>query len=124
MLYRIFMNFSTIASYAPGDVNSTFVLITLIIVLAVVVLCALTKNGLFAIAVGIVAELALIVCGFVNSTLLENLVPNLLSELSLFGRFSPFIEGVYDLNAIVLYLAVCAVFVFLTINSFEKRRWN
>ena len=36
--------FSTIASYAPGDVNSTFVLITLIIVLAVVGLCVLTKK--------------------------------------------------------------------------------
>ncbi len=116
--------FSTLASYAPGDVMSTFVLLVIVIALAVAGLCALTKNGLFALAVGLLAVVALVACLVVDSTLLENMIPTLLSDLSLFDRFSPFIEGVYDLNAIVLYVAVGAVFVFLSVNSFEKRRWS
>lgn len=40
--------FIELTEQATGDVNSTFVLITLIIVLAVVGLCALTKNGLYS----------------------------------------------------------------------------
>lgn len=115
---------STIASYAPGDAATTFVLLTIAVSLAIAGLCALTKNGIFSLAVGAIAEIALIACAAVDSSLLENMIPNLLTELSLFDRFSPFVEGVYDLTSIAFYLAVCAVFVFLAANSFEKRRWN
>lgn len=116
--------FTTVASYAPGDAASTFILLTIVVVAIVVGLCALTKNGMFSLIVGLVLEGALVATLAIDSSLLENLLPNLLSELSLFDRFSSFVNGVYDLNAVVFYLAVCAVFVFLAVNSFEKRRWS
>ena len=116
--------FTTISSYAPGDAAGTFVVLTLAIVLVVVGLCALTKNGLFSVIVGVVLEAALVATLIVDSALLENLIPDLLSGLSLFDRFSPFVSGVLDLNSVVFYLAACAVFVFLAVNSFEKRRWS
>lgn len=116
--------FTTISSYAPGDAVGTFIVLTLAIICVVVGLCALTKNGLFSAVVGVVLEAALVATLVVDSSLLENLIPNLLSGLSLFDRFSPFVSGVLDLNSVVFYLAVCAVFIFLAVNSFEKRRWS
>ena len=115
---------STIASFAPSDSAGTCILLTLVIVLCVLGLCALTKNGLFSVALGVVLEIVLIATFVFNSTALENLLPEILNSLSLFDRFSTFINGVIDLTALVFYLAVCLVFVFLSINSFERRRWN
>ena len=115
---------STIASWVPSDAISAFLMLTLVAVLCVIGLCALTKNGVFSVAAGIVAEAALVGVLLLDSSLLEGLVPDLLNGLSLFDRYSTFINGVYDLTAIAFYLAVGVVFAFLTVNSFEKRRWS
>jgi len=34
------------------------------------------------------------------------------------------VDGVFDLTAIVYYLSIIGVFLFLTVQSMEKRRWN
>lgn len=47
-----------------------------------------------------------------------------MEQLSLFDRFYEFVNGTFDLTAIVYYLTVIAVFVFLTVQSLEKRRWS
>lgn len=43
---------------------------------------------------------------------------------SVFDRFYVFTEGVFDLTAIVYYISLTLVFLFLTIRVYEKRRWD
>lgn len=50
--------------------------------------------------------------------------PALLSALQLFGRFNTFANGLFDLTAAVYYLSISVLFVFLTVQSLEKRRWS
>ena len=54
----------------------------------------------------------------------ENLVPNIMKQLSLFDRFSTFVNGMFDLTALVFYASVIALGLFLTVQSLEKRRYN
>lgn len=115
---------ASLASIVPSGTSTAILTLTILIVLAVFVLVALTKNGIFSVAVGVVAEIALIVVALVDGSALEGVVPDLLSGLSLFDRFSPFVNGIFDLTSVTFYLACIAVFVFLTVNSFEARRWN
>ena len=42
----------------------------------------------------------------------------------MFERFYTFSGGVFDLTAIVYYLSITAVFLFMTVQAMEKRRWN
>jgi len=44
--------------------------------------------------------------------------------ISMFDRFYSFINGVFDITSVVYFVMVSLVFVFLTIQSLEKRRWN
>ncbi|MEI3581014.1 MAG: hypothetical protein V8Q30_14090 [Acutalibacteraceae bacterium] len=44
--------------------------------------------------------------------------------LSLFERFNAFVSGVFDLTALVYYLSVILFFLFLTVQSLEKRRYQ
>lgn len=34
------------------------------------------------------------------------------------------VEGVFDLRSVVYFISVAAVFVFLSVQSLEKRRWS
>lgn len=49
---------------------------------------------------------------------------DLISSLSLFDRLDDFVYGLFDLNSILFYLSTIVFFIFLTIQSMEKRRWS
>lgn len=51
------------------------------------------------------------------------LFANILRSLSLFDRFYTFINGVFDLRHAVYFLSFAAVFLLLTVQALEKRRW-
>ena len=57
---------------------------------------------------------------FVSITALSSL----LAQLSLFSRFEDIVDGVLDLRTLVFYLSVAAVFLYLTVQSLDKRRWS
>ena len=59
-----------------------------------------------------------------DSTLFEGLLPEIMTKLSLFERFNSFVNGVFDMTAIVFYLTVIGFFLFLSVQSLEKRRYN
>lgn len=44
--------------------------------------------------------------------------------LSLFYRFQNFAFGIFDFAALLYYLSVTALFLFLTVRTFDKRRWH
>lgn len=79
----------------------------------------LVSGGLFAII-----ELGLGAVMIFSDTTLAGLFPKLMSNLSLFERFFTFVNGIFDVTAILYFLGVIAIFVFLTIQSMEKRRWS
>ena len=59
-----------------------------------------------------------------DSTRFEGLLPQVMENLSLFERFYVFVNGVFDMTAIVYYLTVIVFFLFLAVQSLEKRRYN
>ncbi len=105
------------------SVGAAFALAVIAILIGFVVK-AVTKNSRIAYGVGgglIVIILALYY--FMNDKF-ENLLPNIMKSLSLFDRFSTFVNGVFDLTALVFYGSVIALGLFLTVQSLEKRRYN
>lgn len=58
-----------------------------------------------------------------SSTLLAAFY-KLLDALALFAPFQSFIQGLFSLKAVVYYLSIAALFLFLTGQTLEKRRWN
>lgn len=46
----------------------------------------------------------------------------LLSYLSMFGSTDSLMYGLFDIRALLYYISIAAVFVFLTVRSFEKKR--
>ena len=89
-----------------------------------VVIRFMTKNENLAYAVAFVLILAVGIAYFMDSAVFEGLLPDIMTKLSLFERFYQFVNGVFDLTAIVYYLTVIVFFLFLSVQSLEKRRYN
>ena len=84
---------------------------------------SVTSNQIVAavIAGGILAILYFIGMAGNNIT---GAIGDILSYISLYHHFPAFTIGIIDTQAIVYYLSVTALFLFLTIRSIETSRWS
>ncbi len=83
---------------------------------------SVTENQLAA-AVGTIGILLF----FMLISLLNNVIPFyflrfILNGISIYARFVNFTNGVFDVASLVYYLSICAVFLFLTVRVFARRR--
>ncbi len=84
----------------------------------------LTRNEKLAWGVGIVLYVILLVSYWMEPTVFEGLLPKIMTELSLYERFYVFVNGVFDMTGIVYYVSIIVFFLFLSVQSLEKRRYN
>ena len=122
MLLNYFI--SSLASYVPSTAFASFLCVAVCILVLGLIFRLLTRSGFAALVLTIVLEGGLVAAYTFRSADFQGLLPNLMEQLSLFDRFYEFVNGTFDLTAIVYYLTVIAVFVFLTVQSLEKRRWS
>lgn len=96
-----------------------------IVMLAVLYIYHMTGNTVLCAAAGGVAAVGGILVYFVKTALFENFFVKCLSFLSLTDTFTAITDShVLDVGGILLYLSLILVFVFLTVQTFQKRRWS
>ena len=94
---------------------------------------SLTENQLSAAVITIAVILLMVVMGFVNqigsdsegTRLVSNYAVRFVIDwISVFSRFGSFTRGLFDFSALIYYLSLAGVFLFLTVRVYEKRRWG
>ena len=85
---------------------------------------AMTRNKTVSIITGFVLVIVLGAFYSLNPSALSTAFSALLSGISVFARMDNAYFGILDLQAIVYFLSVAALFVFFTVQSIEKRRWS
>lgn len=114
----------SLSEYVSSTAAGSLVTFAVLIVCLGLIIRALTRNDVLSIAVGLVLLAALIGVYALDGTALEGLLPDIMKTLSLFSRFSVFVNGVFDLTGVVYFLSVTVFFLFLAVQSMEKRRYN
>ncbi len=114
----------SLAGYVSSTAMGSAIVLCVFSVILGFVVYHLTKNDTLSYGVVIVLILGICITYRINSSLFEGLIPDIMSKLSLFKRFTTFVNGVFDMNAIVYYLSVIVFFLFLSVQSLEKRRYN
>lgn len=84
----------------------------------------LTRNETVGYGTGLALMGITTVFYLIDDTKFEGLLPDIMRKLSLFSRLETFVNGVFDLTAVVYFLSVAVFFLFLTVQSLEKRRYN
>lgn len=108
----------------PTSANGSFVGFLIVALLCGLLLYFLTKNYLVGLGTAVVLFIPLLIVRLAAAEKLEGLFPKVLGYLAIFNRFSSMTGGIFDLTAVVYFLSVAAFFVFLSVQSMEKRRWN
>lgn len=85
---------------------------------------SLTENQIIAAVVSIGA-FALMIASSVFAAGMDNAFFRVIIKwFSVMDRFYNFQRGVFDFVAVIYYLSIIAIFLFLTVRIYEKRRWN
>lgn len=114
----------SLSEYVSSSAIGSVIALIVISCAVGLVLKLLTGSGTLGYWVGFALCALCVVVYIVSPDTLEGLVPNIMSALSLFERFYVFVNGVFDLKGIVFYLSVTGFFLFLSVQSLEKRRYN
>lgn len=114
----------SLSEYISSTAFGSLAALCVLVVLLAMLVKYLTKNETLAYFGA--GGLLVLIMGFYmyDSTQFEGLLPQVMADLSLFERFYVFVNGVFDMTAIVYYLTVIIFFLFLAVQSLEKRRYN
>lgn len=113
-----------ITGYITSKAVVSFVGLLAAAVILALIIYLMTKN-FYAGAGSLIVLAAVIFITFLNNRdSYSGLLPKLLNELALFDRFYRFMSGSFSLTDIVFFISVAAIFVFLSVQSMEKRRWS
>lgn len=86
-------------------------------------LSSLTENQIIAAVSGFAIGLIIFLLDVISRHIPIEFLSKMLSSLSFMSHYNNFTLGIINLVDIVFFLSVCAIFNFLTIRVFEKKRW-
>lgn len=111
--------------FLPISKSSGMIGVVILITLAVAAVYHMTKNWMIAGILEVIGVGTVIVTSFVKAELFENLLVNLMGKLYITEIFENIASNhLFDVSGLVMYLTLIAVFVFLTMQSIQKRRWS
>ena len=113
-----------ISSIISSTAFASLMAFSIMALLLALILWYMTKNPVAAGIAFAVLEAGLLVAYFLKPTLFEGAIQTFLSGISLFSRSTVVLNGIFDLGSVVCYLSVIALFLFLSVQSVEKRRWS
>jgi ABC-2 type transport system permease protein len=114
----------SLSEYVSSTSIGSVIALWVVVLLLGVVIYHMTKNENLSYAVVLICMAVICATYLLNGDVFEGLLPAIMTKLSLFSRFSVFVNGVFDMTGIVYYLTVIVFFLFLSIQSLEKRRYN
>lgn len=85
---------------------------------------ALTENQLAAAVLTIAVIGVMVGVGLISSFIDVYWIRVALSWVSVLSRFGNFTNGLFDYAAILYYVSLSFIFLFLTVRVYEKRRWS
>lgn len=115
---------SNITGMLPTEAISQCVMIAVLWLVICLVFYHMMNNVTVLVMMAVIGEAAIWIIYAVKSSLYESLLTNILNTLALPTRFDDFSLGILNYDAIVYYVSIAFLFVFLTIQMIKKKRFN
>ena len=116
---------SGILDFLPSSARANMAGFLVLLTLAVLAIWQMTKNWLIAAVLEMGAAAGCIGVYAVKPDLLENGLASILEKFVLTDVFTDISSNnIFDTTSIILYLSLITVFVFLTVQMIQKRRWS
>lgn len=114
-----------ILAMLPGSAVSGLVGVLVLLTVVAFYIWRMTENVVLSGGIELIGVIAGIVVYMVKSEVYENLLSDSLGKLAIANVFTGITSNsIVDITGIALYLSFIAVFVFLTVQAIQKRRWS
>lgn len=114
-----------ILSFLPSSAISGVFGIIIFLTLAAAYIQSMTGNWVISGGIELIGVAACVVTYILKSSLFENILTKFLGNLALANVFTDITSSsIVDVSGIILYLSVIAIFIFLTVQAIQKRRWS
>ncbi len=84
---------------------------------------SLTESQFIAAIGSIAVILGMLLVGLFSSAISNNVIRVVVKWFSILDRYVNFRYGIFDVSSIIYYISISAIFIFLTVRVYEKRRW-
>lgn len=113
-----------IESFFSDTALSSMLAVLVLVVLLALVIYQMTKDVLLSSVIGVGMGAVVLLLYFIKSSLFSGLIQKVLGLLAIANHFDNFVGGILDITGIIYMLSVICIFVFLTIQCIQKRRWS
>lgn len=113
-----------LAGFVSTTASASLIALCIVVGLLALVMYIFTKNPIVSVLFGGLGIGGLMLWYQHSYSDFVGLFGDIMTELSVFDRFYEFVEGVFDLTSVVYYISIACVFLFLTVQVMEKRRWG
>ena len=114
----------SVTGMLPDSAAFTLALLVILSLVVTYIVYTSTKNYIATAVCAVLLIGACVTVYFVDSSLYTGLGATMIESLFIFRPIITFTTGVFDITCLVYYFSVAALFVFITVQSFERRRWN
>lgn len=115
---------SSIATMLPSDSLSQAVMLAVLWVVVCVIVYNTMKNIIVTGVLAVVGEAVIWGIYIAKSSIFENLLSKVADVFVVSSRYADFELGILKYDAIVYYLSVVFIFIFLTIQVIKKKRFS
>lgn len=114
-----------IIEFLPAKAGFNMLGLLIIIGIVSMIIYSATKNWVISAGLAIVGIIGSLVTFLIKSELFEGLLKNILSKFAFASILNNVIDNsVFDVSSLILCLSLVFLFVFLTIQTIQKRRWS
>lgn len=114
-----------IIGFLPSSAIGSLIGLIVAFTLIIAYVYHMTENWMLSAVLEVIGIVASVATYIVKSSLFENLLTKILGKLALADVFTDITNNhIVDITGIVLYLSVIAIFIVLTIQAIQKRRWS
>ena len=113
-----------IASILPTSNKAAVIIFAALLLVVCMVIYLMVRNTTIAVTLGVIGGVALLAIYYLKPTMLDGSVINVFGWVSVMNRYNSFAYGTLDVAAIVYYLSVTFLFIFLTTQMINKKRFS
>lgn len=124
VLFFLYM-LDNLLNYVPTSALSGVIITILFLSMAAGLIYHITKNQIITGIAEIAGLVLSIAVYFIKSSVFENFIHDILEHFVLTGVFYNFAQNyIFDIGGLLYYLSVIILFIFLTVQAVQKRRWS
>ncbi len=108
----------------PTTAVFSFICFLVLAALVALIYYGFAKNLIAAGILGLVLEAVVVILYLVKSSLFEGLIAKLMLVLCLNSHYDNFINGYFEVDAILYYLSVVVLCLVIAVQMLQKRKWD